>query len=109
MRKRSKPETVLQARIVAAISIAFPSYITLRTNSGSIQKGSRRIVLMPKGFFDLFVLRPRRVPAGIEVKRIGEEPKPEQLAWRVVFEALGYPHAVVYSQQQALDFLARCT
>lgn len=109
MRKRSKPETVLQARIISAIEIAFPRAKVLRMNAGSIQRAGRRIELAPTGFPDIMVFLPGGAVVLIEVKTSAGAQSDAQLGWAAWFNQNGYHCSVIRTQQEALDFIARCT
>lgn len=108
MRKRSKPETVLQARIVKAIEIAFPFARVLRTNSGEVRVKRGYMHLLPKGFPDIVVLLPHMRVVLLEVKTKTGASEPEQVSWGVWLRFAGYNHSVVRSQQEAINFIARC-
>lgn len=59
------------------------------------------------GVTDFIVVRPCTV-LFIEVKRKGRKPTMEQLAFGAQIKKLGWPHAVVYSFQEFLNFVTTC-
>lgn len=88
-------ETELQAAIANALNRL--GFWVERTNAGSTG-GVRHL---RKGTPDLLIVAPAY--GWIEVKRLGEEPNPNQKKWMARASRAGVPHAVVSSVNEAVS------